>query len=64
MEESWINVSKVMRGMEKNLIVFGDARNMKEVDDNGTHPVVTLPPYFNAPSDYPDLFENHDEFLT
>ena len=50
--------------MKKNLIIFGDAQNMKEIDDNSVHLVVTSPPYFNAPFDYPDLFESYNEFLT
>ncbi|MEM0063539.1 MAG: site-specific DNA-methyltransferase [Metallosphaera sp.] len=47
----------------KNLIVFGDCRNMKELPDGSVHLVVTSPPYFNAPFDYPDLFKDYDEFL-
>lgn len=50
--------------MKKNMIVFGDAQNMKELEDNSVHCVVTSPPYFNAPFDYPDLFESYDEYLT
>ncbi len=46
------------------MIVFGDAQNMKELADNSIHLVVTSPPYFNAPFDYPDLFKSYDEFLT
>ncbi len=48
---------------EKNMVIFGDAQNMKEVDDNSIHLVVTSPPYFNAPFDYPDLFESYNGFL-
>jgi len=47
----------------KNKIIFGDCRNMKELDKGSIHLVVTSPPYFNAPFDYPDLFKNYDEFL-
>jgi len=47
----------------KNMIVFGDAQNMKELENDSIHLVVTSPPYFNAPFDYPDLFESYDEFL-
>lgn len=46
------------------MIIFGDAQNMKELEDNSVHLVVTSPPYFNAPFDYPDLFRSYDEFLT
>jgi len=45
------------------MIVFGDAQSMKELKDNSVHLVVTSPPYFNAPFDYPDLFESYDEYL-
>ena len=48
----------------KNMIIFGDAQNMKELKDNSIHLVVTSPPYFNAHFDYPDLFNSYDEFLT
>ncbi|NPA33437.1 MAG: site-specific DNA-methyltransferase [Chlorobi bacterium] len=50
--------------MSQNLIIFGDARNMEELEDGSVHLVVTSPPYFNAPFDYPDLFESYDEFLS
>jgi DNA modification methylase len=46
-----------------NKIVFGDSQNMKELEDNSVHLVVTSPPYFNAPFDYPDLFDDYDNFL-
>lgn len=47
----------------KNMIIFGDAQNMQELENNSVQLVVTSPPYFNAPFDYPDLFESYDEFL-
>jgi len=43
--------------------IFGDAENMKELKDNSVHLVVTSPPYFNAPFDYPDLFESYSAYL-
>jgi len=52
-----------MSGNVENKIIFGDCRNMKELPDGSVHLVVTSPPYFNAPFDYPDLFHNYDEFL-
>jgi len=36
---------------------------MHELPDNSIHLVVTSPPYFNAPFDYPDLFRTYDDFL-
>ncbi|MEM2105913.1 MAG: site-specific DNA-methyltransferase [Candidatus Bathyarchaeia archaeon] len=44
-------------------IIFGDCRKMKEIPDSSIHLVVTSPPYFNAPFDYPDLFESYSAFL-
>ncbi|MEM3693164.1 MAG: site-specific DNA-methyltransferase [Candidatus Bathyarchaeia archaeon] len=46
-----------------NKIVFGDCRSMKELPDGSVHLMVTSPPYFNAPFDYPDLFKDYSEFL-
>jgi DNA modification methylase len=37
---------------------------MRELEDKRVQLVVTSPPYFNAPFDYPDLFESYDQFLT
>jgi len=47
---------------KKNRIILGDCQNMEELEDNSVHLVVTSPPYFNAPFDYPGLFESYDEF--
>lgn len=44
-------------------IIFGDAKDMREIVDNSIQLVVTSPPYFNAPFDYPDLFKSYDEYL-
>jgi modification methylase len=44
-------------------VVFGNCREMKEIPDESIQLVVTSPPYFNAPFDYPDLFKDYDEFL-
>ncbi|MHA1209141.1 MAG: DNA-methyltransferase [Candidatus Freyarchaeota archaeon] len=44
-------------------LIFGDAENMKEIEDNSIHLVVTSPPYFNAPFDYPDMFESYEVYL-
>jgi DNA modification methylase len=45
-------------------LIFGDAENMKELEDKSMHLVVTSPPYFNAPFDYPDLFESYEAYLS
>ncbi len=44
-------------------LIFGDCENMKELADGSVHLVVTSPPYFNAPFDYPGLFENYEAYL-
>jgi len=44
-------------------IIFGDCRDMHEIPDCSVHLMVTSPPYYNAPFDYPGLFKNYKEFL-
>lgn len=46
-----------------NKIIFGDCQNMKEIQNKSIHLIITSPPYFNAPFDYPDLFKSYDDFL-
>jgi len=46
-----------------NMLVFGSSVNMQELADKSVSLVVTSPPYFNAPFDYPDLFSTYAEFL-
>jgi len=36
---------------------------MKEIPDGSVHFMVTSPPYYNAPFDYPGLFKSYDSFL-
>jgi len=36
---------------------------MSELDSKSVHLVVTSPPYFNAPFDYPDLFKDYNQYL-
>lgn len=50
-----------MRPWQK--IVFGDCRDMHEIPSESIHLMVTSPPYYNAPFDYPDLFKDYDQFL-
>ena len=44
-------------------IIFGDARRMNELDNESIQLVVTSPPYYNAPFDFPGLFKDYDEYL-
>ena len=43
-------------------VIFGNSRDMSELEDDSIHLAVTSPPYFNAPFDYPDFFANYKEF--
>lgn len=36
---------------------------MREIPSGSVHLVVTSPPYYNAPFDYPGLFKSYDEYL-
>jgi len=49
--------------MAEHKLVFGSAEHMDELEDDSVHLVITSPPYFNAPFDYPDLFESYEQFL-
>ncbi|HEX4922031.1 MAG TPA: hypothetical protein VFV92_14980, partial [Candidatus Bathyarchaeia archaeon] len=46
-------------------VFFGDIRKMtsREVVDGEVALIVTSPPYYNAPFDYPDLFSSYSEYL-
>ncbi|PIU82590.1 site-specific DNA-methyltransferase, partial [Candidatus Micrarchaeota archaeon CG06_land_8_20_14_3_00_50_6] len=44
-------------------LIIGNCRDMEEIPDKSVHLAVTSPPYFNAPFDYKDLFENYDQYL-
>lgn len=44
-------------------VIFGDSRRMSELRDCSVHFVLTSPPYFNAPFDFPGLFKDYDEYL-
>ncbi len=44
-------------------VIFGDAQHMPELSDESVHLVITSPPYFNAPFDYPDLFPSYKAYL-
>jgi site-specific DNA-methyltransferase (adenine-specific)/site-specific DNA-methyltransferase (cytosine-N4-specific) len=45
-------------------VIFGDSRNMKEIEDNTIDLVLTSPPYYNAPYDFPDLFPSYNDYLS
>src|SRR2546428_147630 len=46
-------------------VFFGDLRRMtsREVADGEVSLIVSSPPYFNAPFDYPDLFPSYEDYL-
>ena len=47
------------------LVFFGDFRKMtpREIADGEVSLIVTSPPYYNAPFDYPDLFPTYGDYL-
>ncbi len=44
-------------------VIFGDSRDMHEVSTKSIGLVLTSPPYYNAPFDFPDLFSSYEEYL-
>lgn len=44
-------------------VIFSDARDMREIESESVRLVVTSPPYYNAPFDFPELFKSYDEYL-
>ncbi len=49
--------------MTRHKIIIGDCRDMREVPDGSVHMMITSPPYYNAPFDYPNLFKSYRGFL-
>jgi site-specific DNA-methyltransferase (adenine-specific)/site-specific DNA-methyltransferase (cytosine-N4-specific) len=45
-------------------VVFGSSEDMRELRDGSIALVVTSPPYYNAPFDFPNLFKSYDDFLS
>jgi DNA modification methylase len=48
--------------LEYRLIV-GSSEECRELPDGTVHLIVTSPPYFNAPFDYPNLFPSYEAYL-
>ena len=44
-------------------VIFGNCKKMSEIADNSVHLMVTSPPYYNAPFDYPGLFKDYKSYL-
>ncbi|MCX8196506.1 MAG: site-specific DNA-methyltransferase [Acidilobaceae archaeon] len=45
-------------------VIFGSSEDMRELPDKSVHLVLTSPPYFNAPFDFPGLFSSYEEYLS
>lgn len=45
-------------------VIFGSSERMPELPPDSVSLVVTSPPYYNAPFDFPDLFPSYGEFLS
>jgi DNA modification methylase len=57
--------SEIFKNAPSIRVFFGDLRKMtsREVADREVSLIVTSPPYFNAPFDYPDLFPSYEDYL-
>src|SRR6266852_3476892 len=57
--------SRGSRDVPSLRVFFGDLRKMTstEVADGEVSLIVTSPPYFNAPFDYPYLFPSYEDYL-
>jgi len=44
-------------------IIIGNCEDMHELSDESIHLMITSPPYYNAPFDYPGLFKTYDDYL-
>ena len=44
-------------------LIFDDSEDMTEVEGRSVHLVVTSLPCFNAPFDYPELFDSYEAYL-
>ncbi len=47
----------------RHKLIIGNCMNMEEIEDKSIHLMITSPPYFNAPFDYKDLFNNYHQFI-
>jgi len=47
----------------KHKVIFGNSMSMEEIPNESVHLILTSPPYFNAPFDYQNLFENYGQYL-
>jgi modification methylase len=58
-------VSPAGRNSARLRIFFGDVRKMSanDVADGEVALIMTSPPYYNAPFDYPELFSDYSEYL-
>jgi DNA modification methylase len=45
-------------------LIIGDCSSMREIADESIHFACFSPPYYNAPFDTPNMFENYDDFLS
>jgi len=44
-------------------IIIGNCEDMHELSDESIHLMITSPPYYNAPFDYPGLFKTYEDYL-
>ena len=56
-------VGKSARASTLHRVVFGNCRSLQEIPDECIQLTVTSTPYYNAPFDYPGLFDDYTDFL-
>ncbi|MBP1357597.1 MAG: site-specific DNA-methyltransferase [Sulfolobus sp.] len=44
-------------------VIFGDSSDMHEIENESVSLVLTSPPYYNAPFDFPGFFKSYDDYL-
>jgi len=47
----------------RHILIIGNSKSMKEIEDESVHLMVTSPPYFNAPFDYEELYDTYEQYL-
>lgn len=45
-------------------LIVGSCSTMTELANESVHLMVTSPPYYNAPFDYPDMYRSYEEYLS
>lgn len=58
-----LNDSGISNQFTHHKLIIGSCESMAEIEDESIQLVVTSPPYYNAPFDYKNQYENYDSYL-